>query len=51
MDKLQSCYINGELSTKDFVRAVAKSETYKEKFWNNRPPFGFFFALPLVLMC
>jgi hypothetical protein len=48
MDKLQSCYINGELSTKDFVRAVAKSETYKEKFWNNRPPFGRYGAVELA---
>ncbi|KAF6003851.1 hypothetical protein F1559_002636 [Cyanidiococcus yangmingshanensis] len=48
LDKLQSCYINGELNTKDFVRAVAKSETYKQKFWYNRPPFGRFGAVELA---
>ncbi|KAK4535592.1 hypothetical protein CDCA_CDCA05G1617 [Cyanidium caldarium] len=48
VNKWVSCYTNGELSTKEFVRALAKTETYKDKFWHGRAPFGKYGAVELA---
>ena len=38
---LESQFINGELSVKQFVRALAKSELYLRRFFHNSAPYRF----------
>mmetsp|Transcript_325 Transcript_325/g.584 ORF Transcript_325/g.584 Transcript_325/m.584 type:complete len:362 (-) Transcript_325:223-1308(-) len=39
LTKVESEYIDGRLTTKEFVRALAMTEQYKSRFFSNRPVY------------